>query len=149
MAYSSLILKSLSDFALRTDVGQLLSGSLVPKRASNVTPHNTGTAQQERAVACPTVRIGFDAQPEPKRNTRPARREPRRNARSKSKDFAARAVTPYAKAAKGFPRRLVRCVFTWRCAASIRNRTRCLFLFGRTASMEAGVLPVCRANDPR
>ena len=33
--------------------------------------------------------------------------------------------------------------FTWRCAASICNRTRCLFLFGRTASMRRRVRCQC------
>jgi hypothetical protein len=46
---------------------------------------------------------------------------------------------------------LCRCVvFAWRCASSSGARTRCLFLFGRTASIRRLVaLPVCRANDPR
>src|ERR1700739_3022989 len=55
----------------------------------------------------------------------PTRRNSRRTAPAKSKEFAARAVTPYAKAAKVSPDGL--CVeFLHGGAASIRNRTRCL-----------------------
>ena len=54
------------------------------------------------------------------------------------------------KSRQGFPRRLVRCVFTWRCAASICNRTRCLILFGRTASIRRRVRCQCVGpTDPR
>lgn len=49
------------------------------------------------------------------------------------------ARTGHTQSRQGFPRRLVRCVFRWRCAASICNRTRCLILFGRTASMRRWV----------
>ena len=47
-------------------------------------------------------------------------------------------VLDIRKSRQGFPRRLVRCVFTWRCAASICNRTRCLILFGRTPQSGGG-----------
>jgi len=42
-----------------------------------------------------------------------------RAAVSPGKAVAARVMTPIRKSRQGFPRRLVRCVFTWRCAASI------------------------------
>ncbi len=54
------------------------------------------------------------------------------------------------KSRQGFPRRLVPLRFAERCAPSSDARTRCLFLLGRTTSIEAAnALPICRANDPR
>jgi len=56
---------------------------------------------------------------------------------------------PYARAAKvsqggSCP---LRCVE--RCAASSGARTRCLFLFSRTACLADWCVPMCRVNDPR
>jgi len=50
------------------------------------------------------------------------------------------------KSRQGFPRRLVPLRFTERCAASSGARTRCLFLFGRTASIRRRVL--CQYVEP-
>ena len=79
----------------------------------------------------------------------PTRRKPRRNARSTSKEFAARAVKPYAKAAKVSPDGL--------CVAFLRGGAPRRSVIERGASscldalpqLGAGVLPVYRANDPR
>jgi hypothetical protein len=104
MAYSSLILKSLSVvLALRTDVRQPLSGSVVPWRAFDAIPHCTETAQKERAVRARLSGLGSTRNRSRSATRDPTRRKPRRNAWSKSNEFAARAVTPYAKAAKVSP----------------------------------------------
>jgi hypothetical protein len=81
----------------------------------------------------------------------PTRREPHSETRGQNqKRFAARAVTPYAKAAKVSLDGSCVAFFTWRCAVSICNRTRCLiFVWTHCLNEAAGALPVCRANDPR
>jgi hypothetical protein len=79
----------------------------------------------------------------------PTRRKPRRNALSKSKEFAARAAKPYAKAAKVSPDGL--------CVAFLHGGAlrRSVIERGASCCLDAlpqlgtGALPVCRANDPR
>jgi len=60
------------------------------------------------------------------------------------------ATLAIRKSRQGFPRRLVPLRFTERCAASSGARTRCLFLFGRTASIRRRVRCQCVGpTDPR
>jgi hypothetical protein len=56
--------------------------------------------------------VNRSATRDPRRSAKrnPATRDPRRRARSKSREFAARTVTPHAKAAKVFLDGLCRCV---------------------------------------
>jgi len=60
----------------------------------------------------------------------------------RSKDFPQNDGS-IRKSRQDFPRRLVRCVCTWRCAASICNRTRCLFCLDALPQLSGGVRCQC------